>query len=85
MADFDNWETDGGDAESGGADGGAPVINGGLLDPRTFPSSWGRLASDGPSLDRPDPEITGPLRIDYGSEVLQDILTRLSSNAEGDE
>jgi hypothetical protein len=74
MANFDEQDMDGGDPQAGGSDSGAPMVNGGLLDPRTFPTSWGQPATDGPSLDRPDPEITGPLRTDVGSEVLQDIL-----------
>jgi hypothetical protein len=79
MANFDEWGADGGDAGGGsaqgsGADGGTPVVNGGLLDPRSFATSWARPGTDAPSLERPDPEITGPLQTDYGSEVLQDIL-----------
>src|SRR5689334_1469006 len=79
MADFDDLgsedggETQGGSASPGGSDGATPVINGGLLDPRTFPSRWAPL-TDYPSVEPQAPEITGPLRTDVSAEVLQDIL-----------
>jgi hypothetical protein len=79
MADVDDW-SDGdavgdGSAAAGGANDGAPTpqINGGLLDPRTFPSRW-RPATDFPSVQPRAPTITGPLMTDAHAEVLQDIL-----------
>lgn len=51
-----------------------PTVQGGLLDPGTFPSPWAQLTTDEPPLERPDPEITGPLRTSVHDEVLQDVL-----------
>lgn len=49
MADFDEWgdsEAQGyGSGRAGGQDNGAPTINGGLLDPRTFPVRSGEPAT----------------------------------------
>jgi hypothetical protein len=54
----------------------APQINGGLLDPSTFPAylrSQSTAPSDGPVVDAQKPQITGPLDSDVHAEVLQDI------------
>jgi hypothetical protein len=74
MADFDDWTLDGGDADqAGGAAAPPPRIDGGLLDPSTFLTPWPPI-TDSPQLDRPAPEITGPLDTDVHAQVLQDIL-----------
>ena len=62
MADFDDWDSDGG------------AIQGGLLDSTTFPARRAPPETDSPAIDRPAPEITGPLMTDPHAEVLQDIL-----------
>ena len=84
MADFDDWNAD--DGTTGG--GATTPINGGLLDPSTFPfrgpgvSMADRPASDSPSsegdppspvIDRSAPELTGPLDTNVHAEVLDDI------------
>jgi hypothetical protein len=79
MADFDEWNTDGDDGRESGSDlasgqnQGAPAINGGLLDPRTFPARWDPLAADAPVVEPQAPTITGPLDSDVHAEVLNDI------------
>lgn len=75
MVDFDDWEMGDGapDAEKSGTDGGLRPVRGGLLDPRTFPARWRRLAPDAPIVEPGSPEITGPLMTDVHAEVLNDI------------
>ena len=82
MADDYDWDAD------ADASGGASAISGGLLDPSTFPShdpdasAAGYSASDnpspdgapeGPAIDRPAPEFSGPLDTDLHAQVLDDI------------
>ena len=62
MADFEDWD----------ADGGTPQVQGGLLDPSTFPSPW-PPTTDSPSIDAQPPATTGPLDTDVHAEVLRDI------------
>lgn len=73
MAEVDDWGVDGGEAQEGG-EGGLPMIKGGLLDPRTFPTRW-NPATSYPSMEPQAPQISGPLRTSVDDEVLQDILS----------
>src|SRR3569833_104147 len=65
-ADREGWMTDIGDRDMDGE--GAPVINGGLLDPRTFPTPWPPSPAREPRAASPSPDQ------DVRAQVLQDIL-----------
>jgi hypothetical protein len=67
MTDIDDWGMDGDQADGAGA--GPPVIDGGLLDPRTFPSPW----PPAPTQDQPQATPPSPDQ-DVHAQVLQDIL-----------
>lgn len=65
MADIGDWDMDGGDQT-----GGAPVVNGGLLDPRTFPTQWPPAAAEPQAA----PANSSSPDQDVHAQVLQDIL-----------
>ena len=74
MADFDDG-IDGG--QTGASSDPTPQIDGGLLDPRTFPASiGGQGAADagGPVVAAQTLQLTSPLDTDVHAEVLRDIL-----------
>ncbi|MGZ3272706.1 MAG: hypothetical protein ACXU82_04750 [Caulobacteraceae bacterium] len=81
MEDFDPWGADGGDTQGAastparGRSDGAPVIDGGLLDPRTFPARFdGSGTPEDEWIERPALSIRRPLDTDIHTEVLRDIL-----------